>query len=54
MLRAIERALTLHDFENLTFGMITGYIITYNNEKLSDNEQEDGVIQANQSDYDVF
>jgi len=54
MLRAIERGLTLHDFENLTFGMITGYIITYNNEKLSDNEQDDSIIKAEQSDYDRF
>ena len=52
MLRAIERGLTLHDFENLTFGMITGYIITYNN--LLDNEQEDSIIKAEQSDYDRF
>lgn len=54
MLRALERGLTLRDFEELTFGMITGFIITYNNEQLTEEEKEDTVRQANQADFDRF
>ena len=54
MLRAIERGLTLRDFEHLTLGMIIGFITTYNNEHLDDNEKEDTVRQATQADFDRF
>jgi len=52
MLRALERGLTLRDFEDLTFGMILGFITTYNNEHLDDDEREDTVRMASQADYD--
>ena len=54
MLRALERGLTLRDFEYLTLGMIIGFITTYNNEHLDDNEKEDTVRQATQVDFDRF
>jgi len=54
MLRALERGLTLRDFEYLTLGMILGYVVTYNNEHLDDNEKEDTVRQATQVDFDRF
>jgi len=54
MLRAIERGLTLRDFEDLTFGMITGFIATYNNERLTDEDREDTVRQAGQAEFDRF
>ena len=54
MLRALERGLTLRDFEHLTLGMIIGFITTYNNEHLDDNEKEDTVRQATQADFDRF
>jgi len=54
MLRALERGLTLRDFENLTLGMILGYIVTYNNEHLGDDEKEDSVRMATQADFDAF
>ena len=54
MLRAIERGLTLRDFEELTLGMILGYVVTYNNEHLDANEKEDTVRQATQVDFDAF
>jgi hypothetical protein len=52
MLRAIERGLTLRDFEYLTLGMILDFIITYNNERLKDDEKEDSVRMATQADFD--
>ena len=52
MLRALERGLTLRDFEHLTLGMILGYVVTYNNEHLDDNEKEDTVRMATQADFD--
>ena len=54
MLRALERGLTLADFEDLTLGMIIGFITTYNNERLTDDEKEDSVRVATQADFDVF
>lgn len=54
MLRALERGLTLRDFDVLTPGMIIDYIVTYNNEHLSDDEREDAVRLANQKDFDRF
>ena len=54
MLRALERGLTLRDFEYLTLGMILGYIVTYNNEHLDDDEKEDSIRMATQADFDAF
>lgn len=54
MLAALERGLTLSDFENLTLGMILDYIITYNNERLMDDEKDDTVRMATQADFDAF
>ena len=54
MLRAIERGLTLADFEDLTLGMIIGFITTYNNERLGEDEREDSVRTATQADMDCF
>jgi len=54
MLRALERGLTLRDFEHLTLGMILGYVVTYNNEHLDANEKQDTVRQATQADFDRF
>ncbi len=53
MLRAIERGLTLSDFNELTLGMILGYITTYNNERL-DEDEEETVKKATQDDFDRF
>ena len=52
MLRAIERGLSLRDFEEMTPGMIIGYIVTFNNEHLDDDEKKDEVRMATQSDFD--
>lgn len=54
LLRAIERGLTLSDFEHLTLGMITGFITTYNNEHLKDDEKKDSIRSAIQPDFDNF
>jgi len=55
MLRALERGLTLRDFEDMTLGMILDFIITYNNEKLdSESGEEDDVRMATQADFDQF
>lgn len=51
MLGAIERGLSLNDFENMTVGMITDYVITYNNERI-DDEDEESVRVATQADFD--
>ena len=53
MLRAIERGLTLRDFEDLTVGMIVGFITTYNNEQAS-NDGQDEIREAGQADFDSF
>ncbi len=54
ILRALERGLILRDFEDLTFGTILGIIISYNNERLDENEVEDLVRSAAQADFDGF
>lgn len=54
MLRALERGLTLSDFEVMTVGMLIGFIIEYNNEHLDDEERQDDVRMATQSDFDNF
>ena len=50
--RAIERGLSLRDFDNMTVGMIIDLIITYNNLNNKDDEEE--VREANQNDFDNF
>lgn len=53
LMRSIERGLSLKDFEDLTMTMIMNYIITYNNEKIKDEDEEDITIrEATQADYD--
>lgn len=52
MLRAIERGLSLRDFEYLTVTQIMDYIITYNNENSEDSEDSERI--ATQSDFDSF
>lgn len=52
MLRAIERGLTLSDFNEMTLGMILGFITTYNNEQIEEDEEH--IREANQSDMDKF
>ena len=47
MVAAINKGLTLSDFEELTIGMIIDYIVTYNN----DDEE---IREADQSDFDAF
>lgn len=54
MLRALERGLTLSDFENMTVGMIMDFVITYNNWKLDDGEEHEGITVASQADFDSF
>lgn len=57
MLRAIERGLSLSDFEVMTVGMIVGYVTTYNNEHLDSEDadkKEEGVRIAGQKDFDAF
>lgn len=54
MIRAIERGLALSDFNEMTPGMIIGYVVAFNNERLEDDERNDAVIEANQADFDRF
>lgn len=54
ILRALERGLTLRDFDDMTPGMIVDYIISYNNEHLDDDEKEDDVRMATQADFNRF
>lgn len=54
MLRAIERGLTLSDFNEMTLGMILGYITAYNNAHMEDEDKEGTVRIATQDDYDNF
>ncbi|WP_190014105.1 hypothetical protein [Geosporobacter subterraneus] len=51
MVRALERGLSLRDFEELTVGMIIGYIVTYNNCNV---DEEDIEREATQADFDSF
>jgi hypothetical protein len=54
MSRGIERGLSLSEWDNLTPGMIIGYIIQFNNDHLDKDEIEDNVRPANQVDFDRF
>lgn len=50
MLRSIQCGIPLSEWEVLTIGMIYDYIINYDN--LYGEEEEIGVRQATQADYD--
>jgi hypothetical protein len=50
--RALERGLSLSDFEHLTVGMIIDYIITFNN--LCEGSEEETERIAGQADFDAF
>jgi len=50
IVRALERGITLSDFDNLTIGMIMDILITFNNENYSEDETD--IRDAGQSDYD--
>ena len=56
MVRALERGLSLSDFDYFTIGGILDYIITYNNLSNEDaNEEEyEGSQEASQADFDKF
>jgi hypothetical protein len=57
MLRALERGLALSDFEILTPGMIIDFVITYNNEQSTDQNdapENSKVRMATQADFDRF
>lgn len=49
--RALERGITLSDFDNLTIGMIMDIIITYNNEN---NFEDEDTREATQQDFDSW
>lgn len=53
MVRALERGLSLSDFEVMTIGMIIDYIITYNNLNINEDEKNE-VREATQADFDAF
>lgn len=52
MCAALERGLSLRDFDDMTVGMIIGYITMYN-ERNSD-EREKTTREATQDDIDAF
>lgn len=54
MVRALERGLSLRDFEILTVGMLLDYIVEYDNLNLSDEQMKSAVIEAQQSHFDAF
>lgn len=53
MVGAIERGITLSDFENMTVGMIMDYVITFNNLNSKDEEKET-IRDATQADFDAW
>ncbi len=53
MVRAIERGLSLLNFEEMTVGFIIGYITTYNN-LYSNEEEKEEVRIADQADFDAW
>lgn len=52
MLRSIERNLPLSMWEDITVGMLLGYVIEYNNEQLDDDEMKPK--EATQADFNRF
>lgn len=53
-MRAVERGLPVSEFENMTFGMILDFVVSYNNDHLDNEEKEDRVIMAKQADFDRY
>jgi len=53
MKRALERKLTLQDFEILTIAQIVDYILFYDEDE-SDNEEDEDDRVATQDDFDRF
>ncbi len=53
MKRALERKLTLQDFEVLTIAQIVDYIVFYDEDE-SDSEDEEDDRLATQDDFDRF
>lgn len=58
MLRSIARGISLEHWDYMTVGMILDYIISFDNEYLKEeknnNETEDGIRTATQADFDTF
>lgn len=54
MVGALKRGISLNDFNDMTVGMIVGYITEWNNLNLSEDEKEEIIRDANQSDMDAF
>ena len=54
MVGALQRGLTLQDFEILTVGMLVDYICTYNDAYGSKHVEQVRVRTASQQDYDHF
>ena len=52
IIKALERGITLSDFDNLTIGMIMDILITFNNENYSEDEED--IREATQQDYDSW
>jgi hypothetical protein len=52
MIRALERGLSLSDFNEMTVGMLIDFIVTYNNGKMDHEEEEERF--ATQNDFDCF
>jgi len=52
IIRALERGITLSDFDNLTIGMIMDILITFNNENISEDEED--IREATQQDFDSY
>jgi hypothetical protein len=52
IIRALERGLSLSDFNEMTVGMLIDFIVTYNNEKIDHEEEEERF--ATQNDFDRF
>ncbi len=54
MVAALKRGISLKDFNDLTIGMIIGYITEWNNQNLSEDEKVEETRQATQEDFDSF
>ncbi len=55
MVGALKRGISLNDFNEMTLGMIVGYITEWNNQGLSDDEkEEETIIEATQGHFDSF
>lgn len=54
MHRAIQRGLSVSDFEDMTIGMIIDFCIFYDNEHMENDPKSDTVRDATQEDIDAF